>query len=88
MFGKKKDLIFINYAIWEDKGFNYFKRKINKILYNINYKIVIKLHSKANYISGIFLGLGDNGSLKIKVDNEFLEYYSVDSFFFLDEELS
>ena len=23
-----------------------------------------------------------------KVDNEFLEYYSVDSFFFLDEDLS
>ena len=50
-------------------------------------KIVIKLNSQSNYINGIFLGIGDNGSLKIKVDNKFLEYYSVDSFFFPDEEL-
>ena len=56
-------------------------------MYNINSEIVIKINSQSQYINGFFLGLGDNGGLKIKVDNEFLEYYSVDSFFFLDEEL-
>ena len=81
-------ITFKNYSIWEDKGFNFFKKKINNNIYNINNKIVIKLNSQSNNIRGIFLGLGDNGSLKIKVDNEFLEYYSVDSFFFPDEELS
>ena len=81
-------ITFKNYVIWEDKGFNFFKKKINNTIYNINNKIVIKLNSQSNNIRGVFLGLGDNGSLKIKVDNEFLEYYSVDSFFFPDEELS
>ena len=81
-------ITFKNYAIWEDKGFNFFKKKINSKIYNINNKIVIKLNSQSKNIKGVFLGLGDNGSLKIKVDNEFLEYYSVDSFFFPDEELS
>ena len=81
-------IIFKNYSIWENKGFNFFRNKINNSIYNINNKIVIKLNSQSNDINGVFLGLGDNGSLKIKVDNEFLEYYSVDSFFFPDEELS
>ena len=81
------EIIFKNYSFWEDKGFNFFKKKINKSLYNINSKIVIKLSSQSNDISGVFLGLGVNGSLKIKVGNEFLEYYSVKSYFFPDEEL-
>ncbi len=81
-------IIFKNYVIWEDKGFNFFKKKINNNIHNINNKIVIKLNSQSKNINGVFFGLGDNGSLKIKVDNEFLEYYSVDSFFFPDEELS
>ena len=81
-------IIFTNYSIWEYKGFNFFRDKINKIIYNINNKIVIKLNSKSVDISGVFLGLGDNGSLKIKVGNEYLEYYSIESFFFPDEELS
>ena len=80
--------IFKNYAIWENKGFNFFKNKVNDYIYNINNKIVIKLNSQSQDINGIFLGLGDNGSLKIKVDNEVLEFFSVDSFFFPDEELS
>ena len=80
-------IIYKNYTIWEDKGFNFFKKKINNSIHNINNKIVIKLNSQSKDINGVFLGLGDNGSLKIKVDNEFTEYYSVDSFFFPDEEL-
>ena len=80
-------IIFKNYSIWEDKGFDFFKKKIDRSIYNINSKVVLKLNSQSKSINGIFLGLGDNGSLKIKVDNEFLEYYSVDSFFFPDEEL-
>ena len=81
-------VIFKNYFIWEDKGFGYFKKKIDRSLYNINSKIILKFNSQSKDINGVFLGLGDNGSLKIKVDNDFLEYYSVDSFFFPDEELS
>ena len=80
-------IIFKNYVIWEDKGFNFFKKKINNTIHNINNKIFIKLNSQSKEVNGVFLGLGDNGSLKIKVDNEFLEYYSVDSFFFPDEDL-
>ena len=80
-------IIFKNYSIWDDKGFNFFKKKLNKYIYNINNEIVIKLNSKSNDIIGVFLGLGDNGSLKIKVGNEFLEYYSVENFFFPNEEL-
>ena len=80
-------IIFKNYAIWKDKGFNFFKKKINNNFYNINNKIVIKLNSYSNNITGIFLGLGDNGSMKIQVGNEILEYYSIESFFFPDEEL-
>ena len=81
-------IIFKNYAIWEDEGFNFFKKKINDSMYNIKNKIVIKLNSQSTDISGVFLGLGNNGTLKIKVDNEFLEYYSIDSFYFPNEELS
>ncbi len=79
-------IIFKNYNIWESKGFIFFKNEINRSLNNVNNKIVIKLNSNLNDISGIFLGLGDNGSLKIKVGKKYFEYYSVDSFFFPDEE--
>ncbi len=80
-------IIFKNYFIWENKGFNFFRNKISKCIYNINNKIVIKLNNQSMKISGVFLGLGDNGSLKIKVGNEYLEYYSIESSFFPDEEL-
>ncbi len=80
--------IFKNYTIWEDKGFNFFNKKINNFIYNINKKIVVQLNFQSNYINGVFLGLGNNGSLKIKVDNELLEYYSIERFFFPDEESS
>ena len=78
-------ITFKNYVIWEDKGFNFFKKKINNNIYNVNNKIVIKLNSQSDEISGVFLGLGDDGSLKIKVGKENLEYYSVESIFFPDE---
>jgi BirA family biotin operon repressor/biotin-[acetyl-CoA-carboxylase] ligase len=76
--------IFKNYVIWEAKGFIFFKNKLNNNLKNINNNIVIRLNSDLNNISGIFLGLGDNGSLKIKVGNEIFEYYSVESLFLPD----
>jgi BirA family biotin operon repressor/biotin-[acetyl-CoA-carboxylase] ligase len=80
-------IIFKNYHIWENKGFKFFRNKINSYIYNINNKIVFKLNSQSVDISGFFLGVGDNGSLKIKVGNENLEYYSIESFFFPDDEL-
>ena len=82
------EIIFKNYSIWGNKGFNFFRNKINKSISNINNKIVIKLNSQSSDISGFFLGLGDDGSMKVKVGNEYLEYYSIESFFFPDEELS
>ena len=82
------NLIFKNYSIWENEGLNFFRNKINNFIYNINNKIVVKLNSQSVDISGVFLGLGDNGGMKIKVVNECLEYYSVESFFFPNEELS
>jgi len=81
-------IIFRNYSIWENKEFNFFRNKINKYIYNINKQIIIKLNSKSEGISGVFLGLGDNGSLKIKVGNKYSEYYSIESLFFPDEVLS
>ena len=80
-------IIFKNYSIWDNKGFNFFRNKINKCIYNINNKIVIKSNNQSEDICGVFLGLGDNGGLKIKLGNEYLEYYSIESFFFPDEEL-
>ena len=70
------------------KKLSIFSHSANKKNSICGDKIIIKLNSQSKDINGVFLGLGDNGSLKIKVDNEFLEYYSVDSFFFPDEELS
>ncbi len=80
-------IIFKNYALWEDKGFIFLKNKINDNFKNINNKIVVKHKTDLNEYSGIFLGLGDNGTLNIKAGNQFFEYYSVDSFYFPDDEL-
>ena len=80
--------IFKNYCIWNEKGFIFFKNKINYSFKNVNKRIIIKINSKHHFVDGIFLGLGDNGSLRVKVDNELIEYFSVESFFFPDIELS
>ena len=80
--------IFKNYVIWQEQGFKFFKKKINHKIKNINKKIIVEFNSNLNNVSGIFLGLGDNGSLKIKVGEEYFEYYSVESFYFPDKELS
>ena len=80
--------IFKNYVIWQEKVFKFFKKNINHKIKNINKKIIVEFNSNLNNVSGIFLGLGDNGSLKIKVGEEYFEYYSVESFYFPDKELS
>ncbi len=74
--------VFKNYYIWTNRGFVFFKEKINNNLNNINKKIIVNLNSNLNDVSGIFVGLGENGSLKIKVDDKYFEYYSVENFFF------
>ena len=71
-----------------EKEFIFFKNKINYSFKNVNKRIIIKINSKHHFVDGIFLGLGDNGSLRVKVDNELIEYFSVESFFFPDIELS
>ncbi|MDC0093333.1 biotin--[acetyl-CoA-carboxylase] ligase [Alphaproteobacteria bacterium] len=75
--------IFSNYISWENKGLSFFKKDLNKNISNINKKIIIKVNSTANPLYGTFLGLGDNGGLKIKNKSIITEYLSLDSFSFV-----
>ena len=79
--------IFINYTLWENNGFDIFYKKINPYINNINDSIIIKTSDKSTLINGIFLGLGKNGGLKIKKDNDFFEYFSIDSFSFPKDDI-
>jgi len=68
--------------LWANHGFDIFYKKINPYIKNINESIIIKTSAKSKLINGIFLGLGKNGGLKIKKENDFFEYFSIDSFSF------
>ena len=74
--------IFDNYLIWEKLGFSYFKEDLNENISNINDKIIIRINSKSNPLTGVFLGLGDNGGLKIKTKSKITEHFSLESFSF------
>ncbi|MDC1357262.1 biotin--[acetyl-CoA-carboxylase] ligase [Pseudomonadota bacterium] len=74
--------VFNNYLSWEKFGFSYFKEDLNENINNINNKIIIKMNSKSNPLTGIFLGLGDNGGLKIKTKSKITEHFSLESFSF------
>ena len=74
--------VFDNYFLWEKLGFIYFKEDINANISNINDKIIIKINSKSNPLTGVFLGLGDNGGLKIKTKSKITEHFSLESFSF------
>ena len=74
--------IFDNYLIWEKLGFSYFKKDLNENINNINDKIIIRINSKSNPLTGVFLGLGDNGGLKIKTKSKITEHFSLESFSF------
>jgi biotin-(acetyl-CoA carboxylase) ligase len=74
--------IFDNYLFWEKLGFSYFKEDLNENISNINNKIIIKINSKSDPLSGVFLGFGDNGGLKIKTKSKITEHFSLESFSF------
>ena len=71
-----------NYEIWNIQDFNNLLIKINPFIRNINKEIILSLPNKTDETSGIFLGIGENGGLKINKSNNIIEYFSVDNFFF------
>lgn len=79
--------VFINYNLWEKYGFNFFYQKINPFIKNINQLITLKLSNQSRSSDGIFLGLGDNGGLKVQVEKGIFEFLSVDSFFFPEDNI-
>ena len=74
--------VFDNYISWEKFGFKFFKNDLNKNISNINKKIIININSNSDPLKGIFLGLGDNGGLKIKSNSKITEYFTVENFSF------
>ena len=71
-----------NYELWNIHDFNNLLIKINPFIRNINKEIILSLPNKTDAISGIFLGIGENGGLKINKNNNIIEYFSVDNFVF------
>lgn len=75
--------VFYNYYSWEKFGFVFFKEDINKKMFNINKNIIINVNSKSNLLNGVFLGIGDNGGIKVKTNSKITEYLSVENFTFV-----
>ena len=69
-----------NYEIWNIQDFNNLLIKINPFIRNINKEIILSLPNKTDVISGVFLGIGENGGLKINKNNNIIEYFSIDNF--------
>ncbi len=80
--------IFYNYYIWQDEGFFYFKNKINDNIKNRLKTINLTFNSFKKPIKGIFLGLGDDGCLQVKVGNSIFDYYSVETISFPSDDSS
>ena len=77
--------VFFNYEIWNDKGFIYFKEKINKYIKYRGDVININFNSNTKSLRGILLGLGNNGFLMINSGTSILEYNSIDSYHFVNK---
>ena len=75
--------VFYNYYSWEKFGFVFFKEDINKKMFNINKNIIINVNSKSNLLNGVFLGIGDRGGIKVKINSKITEYLSVENFTFV-----
>ncbi|MDG1883625.1 MAG: biotin--[acetyl-CoA-carboxylase] ligase [Alphaproteobacteria bacterium] len=75
--------VFNNYHSWEKFGFVFFKEDINEKMFMINKKIVLNVNSKSNPLNGVFLGIGDSGGIKVKINSKITEYISVESFTFV-----
>ena len=74
--------VFNNYFIWQEEGFSHFKNKINQYIRNRKKTICLTFNSFKKPITGVFLGLGDNGCLQVQVGKDILDYYSVESITF------
>ena len=79
--------IFHNYSIWQNEGFSYFKDKINNKIRNKQKVIKVTLSPFNKPVKGIFLGLGDNGCLQVKVGTTIFDYYSVETISFPIDDL-
>ena len=75
------DQLFLNYQIWNEKEFIYFREKINIFLKYRTKVIVINLNSNKNNLSGILLGLGDTGTMMIDSGSGVFEYNSIESYY-------
>ena len=75
------DQLFLNYQIWNEKKFIYFREKINTFLKYRTKVIVINLNSNKNNLSGILLGLGDTGAMMIESGSSVFEYNSIESYY-------
>ena len=75
------DQLFLNYQIWNEKKFIYFREKINTFLKYRTKAIVINLNSNKNNLSGILLGLGDTGTMMIDSGSGVFEYNSIESYY-------
>jgi len=82
------DQFFLNYQIWSEKKFIFFKEKINIFLKYRTKDITINLNSNNNTLSGILLGLGDKGTMMIESGSDVLEYNSIDSYHLTNEGMS
>ena len=71
-----------NYELWNVHDFNNLLIKINPFIRNINKEIILSLLNKNDIISGVFLGIGENGGLKINKNGNIIEYFSIDNFIF------
>jgi BirA family biotin operon repressor/biotin-[acetyl-CoA-carboxylase] ligase len=71
-----------NYELWNIHDFNNLLIKINPFIRNINKKITLSLPNKIDAISGVFLGIGENGGLKINKNSDIIEYFSIENFVF------
>ena len=80
--------IFHNYSIWQNEDFSYFKEKINNKIKNKQKVINVTLNSFNEPVKGIFLGLGDNGCLQVRVGTSIFDYYSVETISFPIDDLA
>jgi len=79
---------FLNYKIWNENGFIFFKDKINSFLKYKMKTISIKFNSNTETISGTFLGLGDAGTIKLASGTDIYEYNSIDNYSIINKGLS
>lgn len=77
--------LFLNYNFWNISNFVCFSKLINKFLKYKGEVISIYFNSNKNSLKGTFLGLSENGSLKLLSGTDVFEYASIDNYYVLSE---